>query len=83
MEDIAYKNQIKPILHNLTDIDETKMVNGLPSCKKELMKFSIFSKHNSIQECRSYLAKLISKVLIGEFESKNWKQYQDNEENDE
>jgi site-specific recombinase XerD len=50
---------------NIADLDSIKSTNGLYSYQKDLVKFTIFIKHQNISECRRYLARVLANILLG------------------
>jgi len=65
LNDIRYKNQLKKVTINTADLDNIKSTNGLYSYQKDLVKFTIFIKHQDITDCRRYLARVLVNILLG------------------
>jgi hypothetical protein len=49
MKSINFKTQLKKLTSNLAEIDKMKSINGLRSYQKDLVKFSVFMKHNDVK----------------------------------
>lgn len=68
MRNFRYKNQMRKLLVKVSDFDKMKAFNGLNSCQKDILKFGVILKHHEIDFCRTYMAKMLEKLIFGENE---------------